>query len=103
MSVCPDAHRVVAEDDSHRGVLLGQQEHERRSDRLAACGAAWLMAQPAFTPDALARHLTAVLGNAPVLTRAAAAAAKEARPDAARRLADLVQSLMRADALPESR
>jgi UDP-N-acetylglucosamine:LPS N-acetylglucosamine transferase len=61
------------------------------------------MPQPAFTPDALARHLFAVLGNPPVLLRAAAAAAKEARPDAARRLADLIQSLIRAAAPVESR
>jgi UDP-N-acetylglucosamine--N-acetylmuramyl-(pentapeptide) pyrophosphoryl-undecaprenol N-acetylglucosamine transferase len=79
-------------------------DHQTANARsLASIGAAWLMPQPAFTADALSRHLAAVLSNPPVLARAAAAAAKEARPDAARRLADLVQSLMRADALPESR
>jgi UDP-N-acetylglucosamine--N-acetylmuramyl-(pentapeptide) pyrophosphoryl-undecaprenol N-acetylglucosamine transferase len=79
-------------------------DHQTANARsLASTGAAWLMPQPAFTADALARHLAAVLSNPPVLARAAAAAAKEAHPEAARRLADLVQSLMRADALPESR
>jgi UDP-N-acetylglucosamine--N-acetylmuramyl-(pentapeptide) pyrophosphoryl-undecaprenol N-acetylglucosamine transferase len=78
-------------------------DHQTANARsLASIGAAWLMPQPAFTAEALSRHLAAVLSNPPVLARAAAAAAKEARPDAARRLADLVQSLMRADALPES-
>ncbi len=78
-------------------------DHQTANARsLASVGAAWLMPQPAFTADALARHLSAVFSNPPVLARAAAAAAKEARPEAARRLADLVQSLMRADALPES-
>jgi UDP-N-acetylglucosamine--N-acetylmuramyl-(pentapeptide) pyrophosphoryl-undecaprenol N-acetylglucosamine transferase len=79
-------------------------DHQTANARsLASVGAAWLMPQPAFTADALARHLGAVFSNPPVLARAAAAAAKEAHPEAARRLADLVQSLMRADALPESR
>jgi len=73
-----------------------QTGNARASD---VSGAAWLMAQPAFTAEALAKHLTAILGNPPVLVRAAAAAAKLARPDAARRLADLVQSLVaRSDA-----
>jgi UDP-N-acetylglucosamine--N-acetylmuramyl-(pentapeptide) pyrophosphoryl-undecaprenol N-acetylglucosamine transferase len=79
-------------------------DHQTANARsLASVGAAWLMPQPAFTADALARHLDAVFSNPPVLARAAAAAAKEAHPEAARRLADLVQSLMRADALPEQR
>lgn len=79
-------------------------DHQTANARsLASVGAAWLMPQPSFTAEALARHLAAVLANAPVLARAAAAAAKEARPEAARRLADLVLSLMRAHALPESR
>lgn len=78
-------------------------DHQTANARsLASAGAAWVMAQPAFTPEALARHLATVFANPPALARAGAAAAKEARPDAARRLADLVQSLMRADALPES-
>jgi UDP-N-acetylglucosamine--N-acetylmuramyl-(pentapeptide) pyrophosphoryl-undecaprenol N-acetylglucosamine transferase len=70
---------------------------------LAAVGAAWVMPQSAFTADALARQFAAMADNPPVLARAAAAAAKEAHPEAARRLADLVQSLMRATAPMESR
>jgi hypothetical protein len=38
-----------------------------------------------------------------VLARAAAAAAREAHPEAARRLADMVQTLVRAAATVESR
>jgi UDP-N-acetylglucosamine--N-acetylmuramyl-(pentapeptide) pyrophosphoryl-undecaprenol N-acetylglucosamine transferase len=83
------------------GAIDDHQSGNARS--LAAAGAAWLMQQAAFTAEALARHLGAVLTNGPVLARAAAAAAKEAHPEAARRLADLVQSLMRAEALPEFR
>jgi UDP-N-acetylglucosamine--N-acetylmuramyl-(pentapeptide) pyrophosphoryl-undecaprenol N-acetylglucosamine transferase len=83
------------------GAIDDHQSGNARS--LAAAGAAWLMQQTAFTAEALARHLGAVLTNGPVLARAAAAAEREAHPEAARRLADLVQSLMRAEALPEFR
>lgn len=80
-------------------------DHQTANGRsLASVGAAWLMPQPGFTPEGLAKHLAAVFANPPVLARAAEAAASQARPDAARRLADLVQSLIaRAEALPESR
>jgi UDP-N-acetylglucosamine--N-acetylmuramyl-(pentapeptide) pyrophosphoryl-undecaprenol N-acetylglucosamine transferase len=79
-------------------------DHQTANARsLASVGAAWLMPQPAFTAEALARHLDAVLANPQMLARAAAAAAREARPDAAQHLADLVRSLMRAAAPLESR
>jgi len=72
-------------------------DHQSGNARaLAAVGAAWLMPQHAFTAEALARHLGAVLQNPPVLVRAAAAASKEAHPEAARKLADLVQGLIAA-------
>jgi UDP-N-acetylglucosamine--N-acetylmuramyl-(pentapeptide) pyrophosphoryl-undecaprenol N-acetylglucosamine transferase len=78
-------------------------DHQTGNARsLASSGAAWLMPQPAFTAEALARHLEAVLSNPPVLARAAAAAAREAHPEAARRLADLIQSLVGATAPAES-
>ncbi|MGG5821543.1 undecaprenyldiphospho-muramoylpentapeptide beta-N-acetylglucosaminyltransferase [Falsiroseomonas sp. HW251] len=79
-------------------------DHQTANARsLAAVGAAWLMPQPAFAAEALARHLEAVLSNPPALARAAAAAGREAHPEAARRLADLVQTLIAAAAPLESR
>ena len=46
-------------------------DHQTANARsLASVGAAWLMPQPAFTADALARHLGAVFSNPPVLARA---------------------------------
>jgi UDP-N-acetylglucosamine--N-acetylmuramyl-(pentapeptide) pyrophosphoryl-undecaprenol N-acetylglucosamine transferase len=70
-------------------------DHQSGNARaLAGVGAAWLMPQHAFTAETLARHLGAVLVNPAVLARAAAAAAREAHPEAARRLADLVQGLI---------
>lgn len=72
-------------------------DHQSGNARaLASVGAAWLMPQHAFTADALARHLAAVLVNPAVMSRAAAAAAREAHPEAARKLADLVQGLIAA-------
>jgi UDP-N-acetylglucosamine--N-acetylmuramyl-(pentapeptide) pyrophosphoryl-undecaprenol N-acetylglucosamine transferase len=79
-------------------------DHQNGNARaLAASGAAWLMPQPGFTAEALARQLGAILPNPPVLARAAAAAAREAHPDAARRLADLVQETVAARAGQEAR
>ena len=88
-------------------------DHQTANGRsLDSAGAAWLMRQPDFTPETLARHLTAMFSNPSVLARAAAAAEGLARPDAARRLADLVLNLTnraearilsRADARPEPR
>nr|WP_328734043.1 undecaprenyldiphospho-muramoylpentapeptide beta-N-acetylglucosaminyltransferase [Falsiroseomonas selenitidurans] len=71
-------------------------DHQTANARLLeSAGAAWVMAQPSFTPQALARQMVAMFTTPAVLSRAAAAAAGLARPDAARRLADLVQGLTR--------
>lgn len=58
---------------------------------LASRHAAWIMPQPAFTQANLATSLTTLLSNPAQLTAAAAAARAQARPDAAARLADLVE------------
>jgi UDP-N-acetylglucosamine--N-acetylmuramyl-(pentapeptide) pyrophosphoryl-undecaprenol N-acetylglucosamine transferase len=88
-------------------------DHQTANGRsLDSAGAAWLLRQPDFTPASLAKHLSAMFANPPVLARAAAAAAGLARPDAARRLADIVldltsraeaRILTRVDARPEPR
>jgi UDP-N-acetylglucosamine--N-acetylmuramyl-(pentapeptide) pyrophosphoryl-undecaprenol N-acetylglucosamine transferase len=71
-------------------------DHQTANGRsLERAGAAWMMPQAGFTPAALARQMTAMFGTPSVLAKAAAAAAGLARPDAARRLADLVQGLTR--------
>lgn len=69
---------------------------------LAGAGGAWLLPQPEFTAEALAARLSALLGQPALLATAAAAAATQARPDAARTLADLVLSLVRARAGQET-
>ena len=59
-------------------------------------GAARVIPQPAFTPDALTALLTELLADPVGLTGAAVAARTLARADAASRLADLVESQMAA-------
>ncbi len=57
---------------------------------LGDAGAAWVMTEAAFTPEALAARLTSLFAAPQMLTAAAAAARALGRPDAAERLADLV-------------
>lgn len=56
-------------------------------------GGAWLMPQPAFTPDALAGRLESLFTQPGTLARAAGCARAAGRPDAAALLADLVSAL----------
>jgi UDP-N-acetylglucosamine--N-acetylmuramyl-(pentapeptide) pyrophosphoryl-undecaprenol N-acetylglucosamine transferase len=78
-------------------------DHQSANARaLAAAGAAVVMPQAMLSPASLATQLEALLGDKAGLERAAAAAAGLARPDAARRLADLVLSLVRARAPQDS-
>jgi UDP-N-acetylglucosamine--N-acetylmuramyl-(pentapeptide) pyrophosphoryl-undecaprenol N-acetylglucosamine transferase len=71
-------------------------DHQSANARtLAAAGAAWVMRQAEFTPVRLAERLSTLLVDPAGLAAAAAAASRLAQPDAARRLADLVLSLVR--------
>jgi UDP-N-acetylglucosamine--N-acetylmuramyl-(pentapeptide) pyrophosphoryl-undecaprenol N-acetylglucosamine transferase len=60
---------------------------------LADAGAGWLIDNAAFTASVLAERLSALLADSVPLDRAASAAWNLGRPDAAERLADLVQRL----------
>ena len=60
---------------------------------LADAGAGWLIDNAAFTSSVLAERLSALLADSVPLDRAASAAWNLGRPDAAERLADLVQRL----------
>ncbi len=71
-------------------------DHQSANARaLVAAGAVEAIAQAAFTPARLAVTLAAWLGNPARLAAAAAATAGVARADAAARLADLVESIMK--------
>jgi UDP-N-acetylglucosamine--N-acetylmuramyl-(pentapeptide) pyrophosphoryl-undecaprenol N-acetylglucosamine transferase len=74
-------------------------DHQTANARtLASAGAAWLMPQAGFTPALLAERLSSLLSDPDALSAAAAAAARLAQPEAARRLADLVLHLVRSRA-----
>ena len=76
-------------------------DHQAANARaIAAAGAAIVMPQPGFTAAALTAQLTTQLNDPGALAQAAAAAARLAQPDAAKRLADLVLSLVRARSVP---
>lgn len=72
-------------------------DHQKANARaIAEAGAAIVMPQAGFTSAALAEQLVTQLNDPRALARAAASAARLAQPDAAKRLADLVLSLVRA-------
>ena len=60
------------------------------AEALAAAGAAWVVSEQNFTPPALTQRLETLFAQPALLAAAAASAQRHARPDAARRLADLV-------------
>ena len=66
-------------------------------------GAAWVMPEAAFTPDALTALITDLLAAPQKLAAAAAAARELGRPDAAERLADLVVACAGANGAPRER
>lgn len=70
------------------------QDQAANAKQFAAGGAAFVVAQNAFSPQWLATALVEAQGDAASLARRAAAAKRAGIPDAAERLADLVQSLM---------
>ena len=78
------------------GAIDNHQDANARS--LSETGGAWLMPQSEFTAPALAQRLTALLSDPDALTAAAAAIRSAARPDAAARLADLVEAHMHQEA-----
>ncbi len=77
---------------------------DHQSANAAALGdGAWVMPQATATPSALAERLAELFGDPGALARAASAAARARRPDAAARLADLVEHAIDKTALQERR
>jgi len=73
-------------------------DHQSANARAAeADGAGWLMPEQAFTADALAARLEALVACPRQLVEAAAAAHRRGRPAAARALADAVERLIPAN------
>jgi UDP-N-acetylglucosamine--N-acetylmuramyl-(pentapeptide) pyrophosphoryl-undecaprenol N-acetylglucosamine transferase len=74
-------------------------DHQTANARaLVAGGGAWTMPQTAFTASSLALELTELLDDPESLARASVGARGQARADAAERLADLVEGLVRQEA-----
>ncbi len=67
------------------------------AEEVAGAGAGWVMTQDDFTPAALATRLKDLIANPALLTAASAAATGRATPDAADRLASLVENIMVAE------
>ncbi|MDO9489631.1 MAG: undecaprenyldiphospho-muramoylpentapeptide beta-N-acetylglucosaminyltransferase [Sphingomonadaceae bacterium] len=63
------------------------------AQEMVEAGGAKMILQPDFTPDAVAAAIGHFLGSPATLTAAAAAAGSTGRPDAAARLADIVEAL----------
>ena len=73
-------------------------DHQTANARaVEAAGAGWVMAQSEFTPAAMAGWLEAALESSEALARVASAARTLGHPDAADRLADLVEHLIPAN------
>lgn len=64
------------------------------AEEVAEAGAGWLMAQDDFSAGALAARLKDLMTNPDTLAAASQAATNRAIPDAASRLADLVEDIM---------
>lgn len=72
------------------------EDHQTANARtLDRSGAAWLIAEPEFTPDRLAQLLADILGHPVMLGTAAMCARAAGAPSAARGLADLAAALIR--------
>lgn len=57
-------------------------------------GAGWLIPEPDFTSDSLSQRLASMFGMPTILEKAAEASRRAGRPDAAERLANLVESVI---------
>jgi UDP-N-acetylglucosamine--N-acetylmuramyl-(pentapeptide) pyrophosphoryl-undecaprenol N-acetylglucosamine transferase len=69
-------------------------DHQTANARaMAEAGAAWLMPEAEFTPEALASRLASLLADPQQLAAAATASRKLSHPDAAERLADLAEAM----------
>lgn len=74
---------------------IATDDHQTANAKgMATVGGAWVYAEAEFTPANLTAKLEELLRNPDALTNAAAAARSLARPDAAARIADMVDELV---------
>lgn len=72
--------------------IAARDEQGANAQALADAGAAWMIRQPQFTAQALTERLVSLLADRDLLARTAQAAARLGRPDAAARLADMIEA-----------
>ncbi len=70
------------------------QQQKMNADVVTDRGGAWLMTQDGFTPDAVLARIETFLQNSEILFRAAEKARSCSRPDAARKLGNLVTAVI---------
>ncbi len=70
------------------------QQQKMNADAVADGGGAWVMAESGFTPDAVLARIEAFLQNPQILFRAAENARSCGKPDAARKLGNLVTEIV---------
>ncbi|MFQ5970944.1 MAG: undecaprenyldiphospho-muramoylpentapeptide beta-N-acetylglucosaminyltransferase [Alphaproteobacteria bacterium] len=79
-------------------------DHQTSNARsVVRAGGAWLLPEDTLTPAVLATHLSRLLADPQALRAAAAASRRAGHPDAADRLADMVEGLMAARGDPVER
>ncbi|GCE79482.1 UDP-N-acetylglucosamine--N-acetylmuramyl-(pentapeptide) pyrophosphoryl-undecaprenol N-acetylglucosamine transferase [Komagataeibacter oboediens] len=72
--------------------IAARDEQGANAQALCDAHAAWMIRQPDFTAPALTQRLTELLADRDLLARTAQAAAALGRPDAAARLADMIEA-----------
>ncbi|MGG6429240.1 undecaprenyldiphospho-muramoylpentapeptide beta-N-acetylglucosaminyltransferase [Acetobacter ghanensis] len=80
--------------------IAASDEQTENARAITDVGAGWIIRQPDFTAQALATRLQDLFTAPDDLARAAAAAATLARPDAALRLADIVEECLQLSPSP---
>lgn len=80
--------------------IAASDEQTENARAITDVGAGWMIRQPDFTAQALATRLQDLFSAPDDLARAAAAAATQARPDAALRLADIVEECLQLSPSP---
>lgn len=69
------------------------QQQKMNAESIAAAGGAWVMTQDGFTEDAILARIETFLQNAEILFRSAESARSCGKPDATRRLGNLVTAI----------
>ena len=69
------------------------QQQKKNAEAVAAAGGGWVMVQDGFTPDSLRARIEPMLQSPEALFRAAENARQCGRPDAARKLGNLVTAI----------